>query len=70
MKVYVITEGLDNRIRAVFSTKEKAMKYMGQPRDKRVTIKCNSCGQQQPNPAYNLPYSWTEKLRIKEWDIE
>lgn len=69
MKVYVVIQKPDNRIRGIFFTKEDAKKYVG-PQDTRQTIKCDDCGQQKSNPAYDELEAWKQKLSIKEWDVQ
>ena len=52
------------RVRGVFSTKEKAQKYIG-PIEERTTI-CKCCEQDRPNPKFSSSDDWKKKLRIQE----
>lgn len=62
-------DGGCNRVRGVFATKIKADEYVG-PQDTRETIKCDGCGQQKSNPAYDELEAWKQELSIKEWYVQ
>lgn len=64
MKVYLVMQKPDNRVRGVFSTRQKAEEEIG-PLEKEF-IKCDACGQSKRNEAYE---AWKEKLFIQERDM-